>query len=140
MNSIVLDTNVLVAGVRSRNGASYELLSRIGGAEFRVCVSVPLVLEYESILLRQIDELALSAGDIEGLVNYVVTVAHHQEVFFLWRPQLRDPKDDMVLELAVAAQCNWIVTHNVRDFAATSQFGIGVATPQQYLRTLRDQS
>ena len=94
------------------------------------------MLEYESVLLRQINKLNLDASDVEGLLNYLVSVSHHQEVFFLWRPRLRDPKDDMVLELAVAARSNWIVTYNIRDLAPAAQFGINVVTPLQYLRRL----
>ena len=69
-------------------------------------------------------------------LDYVVSVAHHQEIFFLWRPFLRDPKDDMVLELAVAADAGQLVTHNVRDFKGAEDFQVKVVTPGDYLTGL----
>lgn len=136
MSRVVLDTNVLVAALRSRRGASFQILKRIGSEQFEPCVSVPLVLEYEAVLREQSSTLNLSAPDIEAVLDYVVRVSHHQEVFYLWRPRLRDPKDDMVLEVAVASQARRIVTHNVRDFADASQYSLPVMTPGQFLAEL----
>jgi predicted nucleic acid-binding protein len=94
---------------------------------------VPLFLEYEAKLLEQIDEFAIGNRDVWMLLNYLASVALHQEVFFLWRPVLRDPKDDMVLELAVAAEASSIVTHNWRDFEEASTFAPRVVSPGKYL-------
>jgi len=113
---IVLDTNVIVAAVRSRKGAAFQLLSLVGSARFHIAVSVPLVLEYEDALLRQLAETSLSKADIHAVLDYLCSVGKHQDIFFLWRPMLRDPKDDMVAEVAVAAGCDSIVTYNRRDF------------------------
>ena len=135
-NRIVLDTNVLVSASRSRQGASYRLLSLIGSSEFEICLSVPLVIEYEAALLKYIDELPIGHRDVAMLLDYVVSVAHHQEIFFLWRPFLRDPKDDMVLELAVAADAGQLVTYNVRDFKGAEDFQVKVVTPGDYLTGL----
>ena len=137
MSLIVLDTNVLVAGIRSRRGASFELLSRIGKGAFDLAVSVSLVLEYESVLLRHISDSPLSESDVSDLIDYVCDVAVWQEIFFLWRPHLRDPNDDLVLELAVAAGCDAVVTHNVRDFAGADQLGVRVLTPAMFLQKLK---
>jgi putative PIN family toxin of toxin-antitoxin system len=134
---VVLDTNVLVAAVRSRRGASFELLSRLGAGEFEIAVSVPLVLEYEDALLRQLDTTALHEADVRDLIDYLCSVAVRQEIFFLWRPRLRDPGDDLVLELAVAASCEAVVTHNIRDFSGAGTFGIRVLTPGEFLQQLR---
>jgi putative PIN family toxin of toxin-antitoxin system len=134
---VVLDTNVLVAGIRSRSGASFELLSRVGTGQFEVAVSVPLVLEYEDALVRSISASPLSERDVTELVDYVCSVAVRQEIFFLWRPQLRDSGDDLVLEIAVASNCDAIVTHNVRDFAGAERFGIRVVDPRTFLVDLR---
>lgn len=134
---VVLDTSVLVAAIRSRNGASFEVLSRVGVGEFEIAISVPLVLEYEDVLLRPLPKPALTEGDIRDLIDYICDVALRQEVFFLWRPFLRDPGDDLVLELAVAAQCDAIVTHNLRDFVGTEKLGVRVITPGQFLHELR---
>lgn len=134
---VVLATNVLVAAVRSRRGASFQVLSRIGTGEFDIAVSVPLVLEYEDALLRQLGTTALDHDDVESIVDYVCDVAIRQDIFFLWRPQLRDPGDDLVLEIAVAADCGAIVTHNVRDFSGAERFGIQILTPSAFLAELR---
>lgn len=137
MSRVVIDTNVLGAAMRSRHGASFELLSRFGGEGFDIAVSVPLVLEYESVLLRHVGASPMSDTDVRVLIDYVCDIAIWQEIFFLWRPYLRDPKDDLVLELAVAAACDAIVTHNTRDFVGAERFGIKVVTPARYLQKLR---
>jgi predicted nucleic acid-binding protein len=130
---IVLDTCVLVSGLRSNKGASFQVLSRIGEGTFRLAVSVPLVVEYEDVLMRQLKAIALSRADVTDVIDYICSVAQHQSIFFLWRPLLTDPKDDMVAELAVAAHCETIVTHNLRDFRGIDRFGIGLLTPGQFL-------
>jgi putative PIN family toxin of toxin-antitoxin system len=137
MSRVVLDTSVLVSAIRSRRGASFELLSRIGTGSFELVVSVSLVLEYESALLRHATVSGLGEKDVRDLLDYICEVAFGQKVFFLWRPFLRDPNDDLVLELAVAAGCDAIVTHNIRDFAGTEQMGVRVLKPAQFLQELR---
>lgn len=137
---IVIDTNVLVAGLRSPRGASHRLLRLIGTADFEMALSVPLVLEYEDVLKRQGTDLGLTRDDADRLVDYWCSVAHLQEIHFLWRPVLRDPKDDHVLELAVEAGSKGIVTHNVKDFAGTESFGIQVVRPGEFLRRIGETS
>jgi putative PIN family toxin of toxin-antitoxin system len=137
MLRVVLDTSVLVAALRSRRGASFELISRLGTGTFEVAVSVPLVLEYESALLRHVAASPFTESDVCTLIDYICDVAVQQEVFFLWRPFLRDPGDDLVLELAVAARCTAIVTHNVRDFQGAERFAVGVLSPGRFLHQLR---
>ncbi|HKR67040.1 MAG TPA: putative toxin-antitoxin system toxin component, PIN family [Thermoanaerobaculia bacterium] len=134
---MVLDTNVLVAALRSRRGASFEVLSRIGKGTFEIAVSVSLVLEYESVLLRHVPQSPFTENDIRDLIDYLCDSAVWQEIFFLWRPYLRDPNDDLILELAVAATCDAIVTHNTRDFGGAEQLGIQVMTPGTFLQRLR---
>ncbi|MEX2282039.1 MAG: putative toxin-antitoxin system toxin component, PIN family [Gemmatimonadota bacterium] len=134
---IVLDTNVLLAGLRSRRGASFRLLSVIGhSAKFEINLSVPLVLEYEDVAKRKSKELGLTHQDIDAILDYLCAVGNHREIFYLWRPLLTDPKDELVLELAVAGGCESIVTFNARDFGAATQFGIGVESPQSFLRRI----
>lgn len=136
MALVVLDTSVLIAGVRSRRSASFQLLSRIGTGAFNIAVSVPLVLEYEDVLIRHLSGTRLSDTDVQDIIDYLCSVAVRQGIFYLWRPILRDPGDDLVLELAVAANCDAIVTHNVRDFAGVGRFGVGLLTPGDFLRAL----
>jgi len=133
---VVLDTNVLVAGVRSRKGASFQVLSRVGTGAFDIAVSVPLVLEYEDALLRHAAEAGLSAPDVRDLVDYVCSVARQQDIFFLWRPLLRDPSDDLVAEVAVAAGCEAVVTHNRRDFVGVQRFNLHVWSPAEFLNKI----
>jgi putative PIN family toxin of toxin-antitoxin system len=137
MSRVVLDTNVLVAAIRSRRGASFELLSRVGAGFFEIVISVPLVLEYEATLLRHLAASPLDDKDVRELIDYMCDIAVQQEIFFLWRPSLRDPKDDHVLELAVAGGCEAIVTYNVRDFQGSERFGLQVLTPAQFLEQIR---
>lgn len=119
-----------------RNGASFEVLSRVGTRAFEVAVSVPLVLEYEDVCLRRLSELALEADDVAAILDYICSVARHQHIFFLWRPLLRDPKDDMVAELAFAGGCDVIVTHNRRDFSEVESLGLRVLGPAAFLKEL----
>ena len=131
---VVLDTNVLYAGLKSNRGASFRLLELLDSGLFEPCVSVPLVFEYESVLKRAARELGLTHSDVDDVIDFICGVARPQPIFFLWRPLLRDPKDDMVLEAAVEGQCEYIVTHNVRDFAGAEQFGLQVLLPGAFLK------
>jgi putative PIN family toxin of toxin-antitoxin system len=130
---VVLDTNVLVAALRSRRGASFRLLTLIDTGRYETAVSVPLVLEYEAVAKRLVRPGGLTASDIDAIVDYVCSVASHHKIFYLWRPFLRDPNDDMVLELAVSSNASVIVTHNRRDFAGVDRFGLRVLSPREFL-------
>ena len=133
---IVIDTNVIVAGLRSRNGSAFRLLSLVGSDRFSIHLSVPLVLEYEDVLLRELPNLAINAVDVQDFIDFHCAVATHHQIFFLWRPYLRDPQDDMVLELAVKAGCDSVVTHNIRDFGGIERFGINAVTPAEFLKSI----
>lgn len=134
---VVLDTNVLVAGLRSQRGASFRLLSLVGADHrFGINLSVPLVLEYESALKRPGTVPALTADELDSVLDYLCSVGHHREIYFLWRPVLRDPKDDMVLEVAVEASCEFVVTHNLRDFRGIERYGVRPLSPSEFLREI----
>ena len=109
----------------------------MAGGEFEVAVSVALVLEYETTLLRHLSASLLNERDVYDLIDFICAIAVRQRIFFLWRPFLRDPMDDLVLELALAAQCDAIVTHNVRDFRGAEKLGVRVLTPGRFLQELR---
>ncbi|HXJ96453.1 MAG TPA: putative toxin-antitoxin system toxin component, PIN family [Terriglobia bacterium] len=132
---VVLDTNVLVAALRSRRGASFRVVSQIGRGRFEFVLSVPLVLEYEQVLTRARPP-EVSPMDIRTFLDYLCKEAVLQEIFFLWRPHLRDPKDDLVLEAAVAGTCDAIVTHNRRHFEGAARLGLEVLSPAQFLNRL----
>ena len=131
---IVIDTSVFIAALRSRQGAAYKLLTLIDSEKFETNISVPLILEYEDAAKRFVGEIALTARDIDNVLDYLCAVANQRTIFYLWRPFLKDSKDDMVLELAVTSACTYIVTHNQRDFAGAEQFGIRVVTPKEFLQ------
>jgi putative PIN family toxin of toxin-antitoxin system len=133
---IVIDTNVLASALRSSRGASHRLLMRVGGSDFEIALSVPLVLEYEDVVKRMPEVTGLSDGDVDDIIDYLCSVAHLQEIHFLWRPVLRDSRDDHVLELATEAGCSIVVTHNVRDFAGSERFGVTAITPGEFLRSI----
>jgi len=131
-----LDTNVLVSALRSRKGASFKVVSLIDKGLFQLSISVPLVLEYESAVKRISKLVGLKYSDIDDIVDYICQVAEHRDIYYLWRPFLKDPKDDMVLEVAVESESDYIVTHNVRDFAGIEQFGLETITPRQLLERI----
>lgn len=133
---IVIDTCVVISALRSRNGASFKLLSLIDSNKFTFFLSVPLVLEYESVAKRMSRNLGLTHSDIENIIDYLCTVGNHIKVHYLWRPNLKDPGDDFVLELAVESECNYIVTHNVKDFKGIKKFNLKAITPQELLRKI----
>jgi predicted nucleic acid-binding protein len=135
---VVLDGSVLVAGFRSRRGASFRLMQLLRAGRFDIALSVPLALEYEVVLVRHATELRLAREEAVGLVDYLCGIGHRQEIHFLWRPALSDPRDEFILELAVAAGCDAIVTHNVRDFSGASRFRPRVLTPATFLKELED--
>ncbi len=140
MRRIVLDTSVLVAALRSDRGASFRLLKLVGRGHFELSVSVPLVLEYESVTKRIPRSVGLKSSDIDDIIDYLCKVAEHRQIHFLWRPFLRDPNDDMLVELAVESESDYIVTHNLGDFVGIKQFGVEAITPAEFLRELGELS
>ncbi len=126
----ILDTNVIVSAMRSDRGTAFKVLSLVGSDRFEVSVSVALVFEYESALSRW---TSASAEEIARLLDYLCSVADRQKIFYLWRPYLRDPMDDHVLEVAVASRSQVIVTFNKRDFGGCERFGIRIVDPREFL-------
>jgi len=133
LSQVVIDTNVIIAGLRSTKGSAYQLLQLIGTGLFNINISVPLILEYHDVLLRQLPYLQLSKTDVEDLIDYYCDIGQQHEIFYLWRPTLRDPSDEMLLELAVKARCDFIVTFNKRDFRGVEKFGLMAITPNEFL-------
>jgi putative PIN family toxin of toxin-antitoxin system len=133
---IVIDTNVFIAALRSSRGASYKLLTLIDSGKFEANISIPLILEYEEVAKRLVGPIALSENDIDNILDYICKVAGRWKVFYLWRPFLKDPKDDMILELAITAECNFIVTYNKSDFKGVEQFGIRAVTAKEFLQEI----
>lgn len=133
---IVIDTNVFVAALLSQLGASFKLLMLIDSGKFGANLSVPLALEYEDVGNRILGQTKLTPADFEDILDYICISSNHHEIYFLWRPFLKDPKDDMVLELAVAGNCEYIVTFNQKDFEGAEKFGVKVVEPKVLLRRI----
>ena len=133
---IVLDTNVLVSALRSRQGVSFQLLSWVGQSRFSLQVSAPLVAEYEAVLKR--GQLVLTDQQVDDVIDFVCANSEHHKIFYLWRPVLKDPDDDFLLELAVKSQAS-IVTWNVKDFKKAVSFGVTVTDPRSFVQQLEKQ-
>lgn len=134
--NIVIDTNVIYTALRSKRGASSNLLSLVGAGLFEIHLSVPLVLEYEDVLLRKNMSLPVTKGVISDTIDSLCALGQHHEIHFLWRPYLRDPKDEFILEIAVASQSEYIVSYNKTDFIGVDEFGIKVLTPKEFLQEI----
>jgi len=130
---IVLDTNVLLTALKSSKGASFRLLSMVESDRFQLHISTTLVAEYEAVLKRGL--LTLSEQQVDDVVDYLCSRAVHHKIYYLWRPVLKDPGDDFLLELAVKAQSR-IVTWNVADFKRAQSLGVQVQTPREFLKFL----
>ncbi len=132
---LVIDTNVIVSGLRSTEGASYLLLSHIETMPWKMCVSSALLLEYEEQLLNDQSVSLLSDAAIQDFLDIIADRSEHVQIFYRWRPQLKDPDDDMVLETAVNGTATHIVTYNLRDFRNVERFGLKACTPKDFLIT-----
>jgi len=137
---IILDTNVVYSGLYSTTGPSFKLLSYIGLDRFGLHVSVPLVLEYEEILKQKSQTLGLTFSDIEDFVDYLCASSECHQLYYSWRPCLSDPDDEMLLELAVGSNSDFIVTHDIRHFKGIHGFHARAIRPGDFLKLIGGQS
>jgi putative PIN family toxin of toxin-antitoxin system len=137
MNKIIMDTNVLFAGLYSSSGASYKILQLMDAGRITPVISTPLLFEYEDVLKRKQKELGLSDHEIDVVLDNICAMSEFKKIYFLWRPYLKDPKDDHVLEVAVASKTNIIVTHNLKDFKGADKFGVTAMNPGKLLEVIR---
>ena len=139
---LVFDADIVVAALRSDLGASRQLLMAALDGRVEMLVSVPLILEYEAVLTRPqlLKDVILTIGEVGGILDAIVAAAVPVEMRFLWRPQLKDPSDEMVLETAVNGAAGYLVTFNLRHLReAAALFGIRAAVPGQVLRKIRSE-
>ena len=134
---IILDTYVLFAGLYSSAGASFQVLRLIDAGKINPVISTTLLFEYEDVLKREQAKLELSSKQVDIILDNICALSKFQEIYFLWRPYLKDPKDDHVLEVAVASETKTIVTYNLKDFKGVDKFGIKVVTPGKFLEVMR---
>ena len=137
---LVADTDVIIAAMRSPTGASAAILRAARLGKVTLLVSVPLAMEYEAVCTEAEHQLAagLSSAEVAVFVDAVIALAEPVETHFLWRPQLRDPGDEMVLEAAVNGHAEALVTFNVRDFGnVPERFGIEILLPRDALKRIK---
>ena len=140
MYQVVIDTNILVAAVRSKNGASHRLLSLLGDGRWRPNLTVAIALEYEAVLKRDCQRFGLTESDIDDLLDGICSEAGLHRLYFLWRPVAADPDDDLVMEAAIASHSDFVITFNKRDFPESGRFGIECLNPREFLIMLERQS
>lgn len=133
---IVIDTNVILSALQSSRGKSFELISKIGNGVFDFAISVPLILEYEAILKTHLDRSIFTDSDIEDFINYLCVIGIKTKIFYLWRPYLKDPFDDHILEVTIQSNAQAIVTFNKKDFHEAENLGIKILTPKEFLEEL----
>ena len=137
MNKIIMDTNVLFAGLYSSAGASHQILQLVDAGRITPVISTTLLFEYEDVLKRKQKELGLSNNEIDVVLDNICALSQFQKIYFLWRPYLKDPKDDHVLEVALASKANIIVTHNMQDFKGVDKFGVTALRPGKLLEAMQ---
>jgi putative PIN family toxin of toxin-antitoxin system len=130
---VVLDTNVLVAALRSKRGAASQLVRGLLQGQWQLNVSNPLVLEYEAVLKRSEMSEFISIAEADEFVDALCSVAINHRIFFLWRLMVRDPDDAFVFELAIKANIDYLITFNTNDFPLASEFGVKLVTPREFL-------
>jgi len=135
---IVIDTNVLVAAARSNTGASFELLRlfAVQDTRWQWSISTALLLEYEAVLKRETHRQGRPLSVVDRFLDDLAARANRHAIFYLIRPFLSDPDDELILELALASSSHYIVTHNRDDFRDAGRFGLGVLSPGEFLRIL----
>lgn len=131
---------MLVAALRSINGASYRLLKLLHNKDerFQINVSTSIVLEYESVLKREIHRQGKDMSMIDDFIDDIVSEANRHPIFYLLRPYLKDADDDFILELAFASAVDFIVTYNTKNFSKAKFFGTNVIKPKEFLQKIGD--
>ena len=132
-----MDTNVLVAGLRSRTGASYELLRLLRDGKWTLVLSNTVLGEYHEILHRESSALKLAHADADAYLDVLCALAEQCALISAWQPVATDPDDEPIVQLAREAKVPYLVTHNVRDVQGAEQFGVQVVRPSEFLGLLR---
>jgi len=135
---IIIDTNVVVAAFRSKQGASYKLIELLTERDERwqINVSTALILEYEAVLKREMHRQGKKLSIIDKFIDDLVSGSNRHPIFYLLRPHLKDVNDDFILELAFSSSVDFIVTYNIKNFMHAELFGISVMTPKEFLQKI----
>lgn len=133
---VILDTNVILAAMRSQSGASHRLLLALGHPRWQSVITAALMYEYEDVALRPGNAPGLSPLEITNILDLIYQRSHRQLVWFSWRPLSSDPGDDAILEAAIAGGCDYVVSFNERHLRAAREFGIEVLKPADLLKLI----
>ncbi len=135
---IVVDTNVFVAALRSKRGAANFLVNGLDDERWQLNLSNALVLEYEDVLGREEMRTFISSAEINKTINAVCSISRFHKIFYLWRFLSRDPDDNFILELAIKANADFIITFNKKDLSRAIEFGVTLVTPREFLESVGD--
>ena len=138
---VTLDTNIIYQALKSANGASFFILQQVRERKIQIALSVPLFEEYEDVLKRKksLEDFGLDVEDIDKFLRFIAYVGKPYKTYFLFRPNLKDEKDNMVVEVAVTSQCDYLVTSNKKDFRnAELKFDqLKIVTPSEFAKIWR---
>jgi len=133
MDMITIDTNVVISALKSKRGASYKLMMLLPEDLFMPNISAPLFIEYKSVAKREGLVANLTQQEVDAILDYYLSKSKIHKIYYLWRPFLKDSKDDLVLEVAVTSKSRYIITFNKKDFKGCEKFGISAVTPYEYI-------
>ena len=139
---VTIDTNVMYQALHSRNGASFYIVQLVRTRQIELALSVPVYVEYQDVLHREksLSAFGLTKIDVDAFLRLLAYLSKPYDIFYLWRPNLRDEADNMLLELAVASHSQWLITNNVRDFSVGNELrhdGLIIDTPAQFVHQWR---
>ena len=134
----VMDTNVLYAGLRSRQGASYEVLDALWRRRWTLVLSQTTLTEYEEVLKRESIMLHLSTDQIDRLLDALCTLAERCRTSETWIPILKDPDDEAFVQLAVESKADALVSHNLRHMEPAGELGVNLLAPREFLAIIRE--
>ncbi len=141
---LTLDTNIIFQALSSKNGASYFILQLVKNRKIKIALSVSLFTEYEDVLKRKqsLNYFGLQIQDIDKFLRFIAYIAKTFEIYYLFRPNLRDEKDNMLIELAITSQSEYLVTNNIKDFKnAELKFDqLKVITPKEFVKIWRNKN
>lgn len=132
-----MDTNVLVAGLRSKRGASHEVLQLLRAGRWTLLLSNTVLGEYHEVLHREVAALDLTHEDVDAYLDVICALAEQRTLTTAWEPAAADPDDEAFVQLAREAQVDYLVTHNVNDVAGAAQFSVQVVRPAEFLNAVR---
>ena len=139
---LTLDTNILYQALKSTAGASYFILQQVRNRKIQIALTVPVFLEYKDVLTRDksLKDFELLLNDVDKFLRFIAYISKTFEIYFLLRPNLKDEKDNKIVELAVTSQSNYLITSNVRDFKnAELKFDqLKIITPGKFVKMWRE--